>query len=168
MRLLVEYSSNDLWVLSNEIEKLIAYCAGKQINEEDVLQLTCYSRETSIFNLVDSIFERKIKQTHNILQRLLREGTNASYIIVMIARQLRLIVRAKYLRDKCSTKQAMETLNLSSEYVLNKTINQANKYNTAQLSEFYHRLLQADVDVKTGKYSEDVAIDLLIADLCRY
>ena len=79
-----------------------------------------------------------------------------------------MIIRAKYLGDKYSTKQAMETLNLSSEYVLNKTINQANKYNTAQLSEFYHRLLQADVDVKTGKYSEDVAIDLLIADLCRY
>jgi DNA polymerase-3 subunit delta len=168
MRLLVEYSSNDLWTLSNEIEKLLAYCSEKQIKEEDVMQLTCYSREANIFNLVDSIFDRKIKQTHNILQRLMKEGTNASYIIAMIARQLRLIIRVKYLEDKYNKKNAMESLNLNSEYVLSKTINQADKYTTTQLSECYHRLLQADIDIKTGKYNEDVAIDLLIADLCRY
>jgi DNA polymerase-3 subunit delta len=168
MRLLVEYSGNDLWTLNNEIEKLLAYCAEKQIREEDVMKLTCYSREANIFNLVDSIFERKIKQTHNILQRLMKEGTNASYIIAMIARQLRLIIRVKYLEDKYNKKNAMESLNLSSEYVLNKTINQADKYTTDELSEFYHRLLQADIDIKTGKYNEDVAIDLLIAELCRY
>jgi len=168
MRLLVEYSSNDLWTLNNEIEKLLAYCSGRQIREEDVTMLTCYSREANIFNLVDSIFERRIKQTHNILQRLMKDGTNASYIIAMIARQLRLIIRVKYLEDKYNKKNALESLNLSSEYVLNKTINQADKYTTTQLSECYHRLLQADVDIKTGKYNEDVAIDLLIADLCRY
>jgi DNA polymerase-3 subunit delta len=168
MRLLVEYSSNDLWILSNEIEKLITYCYGRQIGENDVMQLTSYSREASIFSLVDSIFDRKARQTHNILQRLVREGTNASYIIAMIARQLRLIIRAKYLDDKASTKQSLEALNVSSEFVLNKTINQAKKYSVGQLSDCYHRLLQADIDIKTGKYSEDVAIDLLVADLCRY
>jgi DNA polymerase-3 subunit delta len=168
MRSLIEYSSNDLWTLNNEIEKLLVYCAEKQISEEDVIKLTSYSREANIFYLVDSIFERKIKQSHNILQRLMKEGTNASYIIAMIARQLRLIIRVKYLEDKYNKKNAMESLNLSSEYVLNKTINQAEKYTAIQLSACYHRLLQADIEIKTGKYNEDVAVDLLVADLCRY
>jgi DNA polymerase-3 subunit delta len=86
----------------------------------------------------------------------------------MVARQLRLIIKAKYLDSKASRERALEMLNLNSEYILNKTINQAKKYSVNQLKECYHRLLQADVDIKTGRYSEDIAIDLLVADLCRY
>jgi DNA polymerase-3 subunit delta len=168
MRLLIEYSNNDLWTLSNEIEKLIAYCSGRQIAENDVMQLTCYSREANVFNLVDAIFNRKVKQTHNILQRLLSDGTNTSFIIAMIARQLRLIIKAKYLDENASTKQALQALNMSSEFILNKTKEQAGKYSITQLSACYHRLLQADIDIKTGKYNEEVAVDLLVADLCRY
>jgi DNA polymerase-3 subunit delta len=168
LRLLVEYCSNDLWILSNEIDKLAAYCSDREISDGDVKELTCYSREANIFNLVDAIFDKKVGQTENILQKLMKEGTNTSYIITMIARQLRLIIKAKYLNNKANRKQALETLNLSSEYLLDKTISQAKKYSINQIKECYHRLLQADIDIKTGKYNEDVAIDLLVADLCRF
>lgn len=168
IRLLVEYCSNNLWLLSNEIDKLLSYTAGREISSDDIMKLTCYAREASIFHLVDAVFENKIEQTYRILQKLIVEGTGASYIIAMIARQLRLIIKAKYLDSSKEKERAMEKLNITSEFVLNKTVNLARKYSIDQLKEFLRRLLQADVDIKTGKHSEEVEIDLLMADLCNH
>ncbi|MFC1942384.1 hypothetical protein ACFLWU_04110, partial [Chloroflexota bacterium] len=42
---------------------------------------------------------------------------------------------------------------------------QANKYSLARLKEVYHRLLEADLSIKTGKYDGELALNILIAEV---
>ena len=36
----------------------------------------------------------------------------------------------------------------------------------ARLVEIYAKVLDADIDIKTGKWQDELALDLLVADVC--
>jgi DNA polymerase-3 subunit delta len=52
------------------------------------------------------------------------------------------------------------------EFALRKTIDQAARFNFTRLKAFYHRLLEADVTIKTSRYEEDLAVSILVAEGC--
>jgi len=58
-------------------------------------------------------------------------------------------------------------LGLSSEFATNKTLDQADLYTLERLKEVYHRLLEADLSIKTGKYNGELALNILVAELCQ-
>jgi len=43
----------------------------------------------------------------------------------------------------------------------------ANRYSLPRLKEVYHRLLEADLAIKTGKLDSELALNILIAELCQ-
>jgi len=50
--------------------------------------------------------------------------------------------------------------------VLQKAWEQADKYSPTHLKEVYHKLLDADISIKTGKYNNpDLVLDILITEL---
>ena len=59
VRLLAELGGGNLWLLANEIDKLLLYTAGRRIEKSDVEQLTSYAREANVFTAVDAIIERR-------------------------------------------------------------------------------------------------------------
>jgi len=40
-------------------------------------------------------------------------------------------------------------------------------YTAARIKEVYHQLLEADLCIKTGRYEGELALNILIAELCR-
>jgi DNA polymerase III delta subunit len=51
------------------------------------------------------------------------------------------------------------------EFVLRKALEQADRYSLARLKEVYHKLLGADLSIKTGKYDAELTINILVAEL---
>jgi DNA polymerase III delta subunit len=77
-----------------------------------------------------------------------------------------MIVLAKELRRQRQPEVEMQSrLGLTSEFALRKTLEQAQRYPLERLKEVYHKLLQADLSIKTGKYDGGLALNLLIAEL---
>ena len=167
INLLIDLVGGDLWTMSSEIDKLLAYNAGRKITEDDVRQLTSCSREANIFTLVDAVIEGKTKLAQQLLHQLLNNGAAASYIMSMIIRQFRLIVRAKDLHRGIPLSEARNRLGISSDYGLEKVLSQSKAYNMERLKTAYHKLLETDIAIKTGKYDGDLALDLLIVELCQ-
>jgi len=165
LKLLVGLVGADLWVMSGEIDKLLAYCSGQVVAEDDVKQLTSYAREANIFALVDAILEGRRSQAQQLLHRLLRDGASPAYILAMITRQLRLIVMAKDLDRKKSRPGIPEGLESVSDYSLQKAAKQAKAFTLERIKKAYNKLLEADVSIKTGKYEGDLALDLLVVEL---
>ena len=165
LKLLVSLVGPDLWVMSAEIDKLLAYSSGQTITEDDVKQLTSYAREANIFALVDAILEGRRNQAQQLLHRLLTDGASPAYILAMIARQLRLIVLAKDLGKRKSGQDKSSSLESVSEYSLQKAIRQAREFNLERIKKAYDKLLEADLSIKTGKYEGDLALDLLVVEL---
>jgi len=167
VKLLVGLVGGDLWAMGNEIDKLLTYSAENNITEDDVRQLTSCSREANIFALVDAVFEGREKDAQQLLHRLLQDGAAPSYLLAMITRQLRLIVRAKDLIGTLSSPQIQGRLQLS-DYPMGKLLKQAKTYDLERIKRAYHEVLEADIAIKTGKYgNDDLALDLLVINLCQ-
>jgi len=58
-----------------------------------------------------------------------------------------------------------QRLGISSSFALGKVLDQARRYPPAGLVASYGRLLEADASIKTGVYREELALELLVADL---
>lgn len=59
----------------------------------------------------------------------------------------------------------MGKLGLTSDFVLRKAWEQAERYSPARIKDVYHQLLEADISIKTGKVEGELALDILIAEL---
>jgi DNA polymerase-3 subunit delta len=165
LKLLVELVGPDLWRMNGEIGKLSAYCSGQLITEDHVKQLTSYAREANIFALVDSILEGRTTQAQQLLHRLLLDGASPSYILAMITRQLRLIVTFK---DTSRTKPGLGAADGHEsvpDYGLQKAAKQARAFTMEKIKKAYDKLLEADLNIKTGKYEGDIALEILVVEL---
>ena len=100
-----------------------------------------------------------------LIHQILNSGNPPSYVIAMIARQVRLLLLSKELRAQgIAPAEIGRRLSLSS-YPLRKTLEQERRFTAQQLTEFHHKLLEADLSMKTGASDEQLALDMLIADL---
>ncbi len=164
--LLADYIGGDLWSLSGEMNKLMTYCQDREINETDVREITSFAREENIFALVDAVLEGRIKEAQLMLHRMLLYGTAPQQILSMIERQLTIILRVKELQG-LPQPEIRERLGLHPRYPLDKTFKQARIFTMARLRKAFHALLDTDVAIKTGKYEDDLALDLLVIELCK-
>jgi DNA polymerase-3 subunit delta len=166
--LLVRFVGGNLWIMASEIDKLVLFASGRCIEEEDVRRLVSYAQEASVFTMVDAILEFKTGMAEQLLQRLLEQGAAPAYLLVMLARQVRMIVQVKELRSRRKSEvEIQDRLGLASEFALRKTLEQAGRYSLARLKEVYHKLLEADLSIKTGRYDAELALSILIAELCQ-
>ncbi|MFA5078843.1 MAG: DNA polymerase III subunit delta, partial [Dehalococcoidia bacterium] len=164
--LLADYIGGDLWSLTGELNKLMTYCEDREINESDVREISSFAREESIFALVDSVIEGRIKDAQLMMHRMLKYGTAPQQILAMIERQLVIILRVKELSHS-NQQEIREGLGLHPRYPLEKTLRQARSFSIPKLRKAFHALLDTDIAIKTGKYEDDLALDLLVIELCK-
>ena len=165
--LLADYIGGDLWLLTGELNKLITYCGDREISDRDVREITSFAREDNIFALVDSILDGRTKEAQIMLHRMLKYGTAAQQILVMIERQLSIILRLKDMGSNVNQQEMKERLGLHPRYPLEKTLRQSKAFPLPRLRKAFHCLLDTDIAIKTGKYDDDLALDLMILELCK-
>lgn len=158
----------NLWAMTGEISKLVLFAAGRRIEEEDVMKVVSYAQEASVFTMVDAILEFKARVAQQLLGELLRVGAAPAYLLVMLTRQVRMVVLARELKQRGETRAEIQSrLGLKGDYALRRTLEQAEKYSWQRLKEVYQRLLDTDLSIKTGRYDGELALNILIAELCQ-
>ncbi len=166
--LMASLVGSNLWIMSSEIGRLTLFASGRRIEKEDVEKVVSYAQEVSVFNLVDAVVEFRARVAERLLRHLLQRGASPAYLLVMLSRQLRLIVRAKELRrQRVSESELRKRLGITQDFVLRKTLEQASRYTLPRLKQVYRQLLETDVAIKTGKYDGELALNILIAELCQ-
>ncbi len=165
--LLVKSVGSNLWVMHQEIMKLTLLASGRVIETEDVRELVSCVQQDSVFTMVDAILELRAAVAEGVLQQLLDRGAAPAYLLAMLTRQVRIVARIKELQlQRKSAAEIQKRLGLTSEFVFRKAIEQAGRFSRARIEEVYHRLLEADLAIKTGRYKGELALNILIADLC--
>jgi DNA polymerase-3 subunit delta len=166
--LLAKIVGSNLWTMSGEVSKLVLYASGRKIEEEDVKTLVGYTQQFSVFALVDAILEFRAEAAEQLLQQQLQMGAAPVYLLTMLARQVRMIILAKELAGKrLKTAEMQSKLGATAEFVVRKTIEQAGRYSLSRIKEIYRRVLETDLSIKTGKLDDELAINILVAELSR-
>jgi len=166
--LLTKLVGSNLWIMASEINKLVLFTSGRRIEEADVKTVVSYAQQTSVFAMVDAIVEFKAELAEQLLQQLLQRGAAPAYLLSMLSRQVQMIVRARELRKQGEPEiEIKNRLGLTSDFALRKTLEQASRYSLPRLKEVYHHLLEADLSIKTGKYNGELALNILVAELCQ-
>ena len=162
---LAKLISNDVRLADQEIIKLLTYVNYERpVSETDVEKLTALLPEGGIFDLVDALGNRNRKKAISEFHRLLADNDVQS-IFGMIVRQFRLLVQSREIIDQQGGKQEIANLLKIHPYVGEKLAGQARHFTQPQLDGIFHRLLEIDSGLKTGKMSTDLSIDLLIAEI---
>lgn len=166
VRSLADAVGGSLRTLDQELEKLATYASGRPVTEADIKALAPQSREESVFALTDAVAAGKAEAALILLSRLLDQEMDASQILRMLARQYRSLLIAREAIEKGEGPSDLgRQLGIYNSFVLEKIQDQARRYTFLQLKAAYRRLLAADLAIKRGQESEDLALTLLVSDL---
>lgn len=163
---LVQAVGDDQCLLDQEIEKLLAYVNWERpVSEYDVALLVPYAQEAVIFDAVDAMGQRDGAIAAERLHNLLDHGHDPLYLFAMIVRQFRLLIQIKELADDGLDPATISKMIKLHPFPTRKLYAQARNFSLEQLEKVHRRLIEVDVQIKTGQIDSVVALDLLIAGL---
>ncbi len=164
---LVELVGANLRILAFEIAKLGQYAGVRAVTRDDVRLLTPEASEEGIFDVVDSVVEGRSAHALLLIRKMLEQGTYTPVRIQgMIARQVRHLVRATELLEQGADRSAvMDATGVRAKYPLDKLLRQARSTNRRAAEQALREIERSDNDVKTGKTSEVLALELLVMRL---
>lgn len=167
VQLLATYVGVNLRQLHNELAKLATYAAGRPITADDVKLLVADGSESMIWDLTDALTKRDGRNAMTALQVLRRNDANAFYLLTMITRQYRLVLKVKEaMRLYGGNRTEIAKLVGESPYPVEKAMSLAPAYTLTDLEDVLERCLTLDHAAKTGADAE-TELDLLIAALTR-
>lgn len=150
-----------------EIAKLLAYVNWeRQVQVQDVEAVSIVTAQESVFDFVDALAKGDVKSAQRLLHRLL-ENEDAFSLWGMVIRQFRLLLQAREVLDAGGgVDQVTKTLGVHP-FVAEKTTGQARTFTIPVLEGIYHQLLEIDEGVKTGQFSLELALDVLVMELIK-
>jgi DNA polymerase-3 subunit delta len=152
-------------ILDSELKKLALSVDGQPIRQEDVRRMVVYVRESTIFEAVDAVVEGRTGDAIRMVRQIVDGGQPASYVITMIARQLRLMLLAKEMRaQRVAPREMGQRLKLPG-FAADRVRRQEARLPYERLTRMHRLLIDADLAMKTTGIDEQLALELLIADM---
>jgi len=162
---LIAYVGNDLWQMSNEINKLVSYKAGQIINTQDVELMIKSKMDLNIFKTLDALAQKDKKTALRLLHEHLEKGENEIYLLSMFIYQIRSLLKLKDLMDKGAPFYNLAKISKLHPFVVKKSSEQLRNFTLDQLKKIYQQLLEIDLKIKSGRIDGTTALDLLIGEI---
>jgi DNA polymerase-3 subunit delta len=166
---LIEGVGNDLWRLSNELNKLIAYKMGDvrrptsdaqdvgRLTSQDVDLFIKSELDLKIFDLIDAIGYKNKAKALKLFNQHINEGDDEYYLLSMIVYQIRNLIKVKATKN-------IQLLGLHP-FVARKSEQQVSNFTYEELKKIYRQLMTIDFESKLGKISAQTSIEKLIIEL---
>jgi DNA polymerase-3 subunit delta len=166
VQLLAVFVAGNLRQLDNELEKLSLYAGARPITAGDVNLMVSDASEAMIWNLTDALSQRNGAKAMQSLQALRRSDNHPIYLVSMIARQFRVMLKVKEAMRLHGGGNEYDLAKVvrESPYPVKKAMQQASSYSFAELTDVLDRLVMADYAMKMGADAQ-TEIDLLVAEL---
>ncbi len=162
---LLSYVGEDLWQLSQEINKLVNFSQSPEISLEDIKTIVQAKTDDNIFNLVDAIGKKNKPLALELLEKQLDSGVNSLYILSMMVRQFRILIKVKLFSEKIDNSFAVAQALKLHPFVAKKTLEQSRLYTLAELKKIYQLLLNLDGKLKREAPKEKIFFMQMINQL---
>ncbi len=155
--------AHDMSTVEAEINKLVTYTGERNtITAEDISAICTKAPLIKIFDMIDAIGNKKTEVALDIFNNLIVLKESPIMIIAMIGRQFRLIMEAKLLRESGLSATAIAETMGQRQFLVNECLNQGRYFDKVQLRQALSDCLNADLNIKTGKMDDKLAVELLI------
>ena len=163
---IIKSVGTNMEILLNEINKLISYSNNQTIIKDDIDNICTKSVESKIFDLINFIANKNVNKAIDIYKNLIFNKTSPFFILNMIYRQFKIILQTKYLYNKgYGIKDIANTIN-TRDFIVRDSFNQSKNFSTKILINILNECLETDNNIKTGKISDEVAVEILIIKYC--
>ncbi|MCR4322687.1 MAG: DNA polymerase III subunit delta [Candidatus Azambacteria bacterium] len=157
---LIDACGDDLWRLSQEIEKCATY--NKKITKEHTQLLVPMPAEGRIFDALSALEEGNTKKAAVHFSALLKEGEDWAKMFGAVVFHFRSMVRVRSLLDLGWKKEQIQKELGMHPFALQKAITHASTKSMDSLSKTYHALARADHSLKTGAMMPEAFFERLL------
>ena len=134
----------------------------ERIEQSDIEIMVSGIKESSIFELIDSLLEKNIFRSNQLINEFIDNGQSFFNIEQMLARQLRLIIIVQDLLGKNNNKEIQNKIQIKSNFAFNKILDQAQKFSSNRMRSMLQNLLKLDIGIKIGDKSEKEILKQLV------
>lgn len=159
IRLLAEYSNYDPERFENNLKK-IKLLDKDLVTQEDIKGIAPYTLEDDIWTLLDQI-NSSDRNTLLTLERILKQGIDANYVIAMIARNLRLLTMIKSLKEKGAVGNEIASILRIPPFTVPSLSKASDRYTMDKLKYIYEKICSLDYEIKVGRISGDLGLTVL-------
>ena len=180
---LLSLTGVNLRQIMNELEKLELYCKDKDnITDENINILVPESIEYAPFAMSDAVAEKNLPRALKLLEEFSRTQNTGYSIVPMLTKRIRLLLQIKILIEKGDIPEnivkrgyydqktyssASKKLSGQHPYLIFRIAQQSLKFQKEELIADIKKLFETEVSIKTGKVPQKLALELLIAKICK-
>ena len=163
---LILYAGTQLRQLARELEKLALYAGPNgTITGEAIERLVSRQAEQNVFALIDDIAHLRLQRAFETLRDLLNQREEPIKILLLIARQFRIIMQVKELARKGYSQQQIASGLGIHPYAVKIAAEQGKRYDNERLIRILTKLADLDYMMKSGKIDKVLGLELFLLEL---
>ncbi|NTW26720.1 MAG: DNA polymerase III subunit delta [Candidatus Moranbacteria bacterium] len=166
LNMLLAATGSDLYILSNEITKLVNYTDGKEISEQDIILLVKSKIDSTMFETIEALTAGNKARALTLFHEQIAKGEDVFYVLSMYTYQIRTLLKIGdfYWQGMTSAPQIAQASGLHP-YVVQKSLSQIRNLSEAKTKQMLRDLAEIDFAAKTGKVDPILALDIFIVSL---
>lgn len=167
LNLLLDRTGTNMENIRREVEKLVCYkYYDEGITAADVEELCIVQIQNRIFEMVEAVAQKNQKQALDLYYDLIALKEAPMKILALIARQFNMLLQVKEMKQKgYQEAEIASQTGLNPYFLKKKYIPQAAQFQMPQLEAAIKACVEAEEDVKTGRMSDTLSVELIIVGL---
>lgn len=165
LKLFCSVVSSNMAFAENDVEKLCCYVDERDITKSDIEFMFHRTEDEDIFNMVDYLSQKKPEKAIQIFNRLINEGEKIPYILYMIERQYKLLMRIKLECAEGNSKENIVSSLKLNPYICEKMIRQCGQYKSSKLKKNLELCTNTEKRIKSSSYNPQTELEMLIVNL---
>lgn len=160
---MVRNSGENVELLSNDTDKLIAYLGGKgEVTAKDIDSICSKTSEAKVFDMVNAMISANSERALEIYRNLLNLNESPFMILSLISRQFRIILKSKSMSESGMPNTDIAKKIGVPPFAVSGALKQANSFTYEVLCKALNACLQTDYGIKLGKIDPEAGVETLI------
>jgi DNA polymerase-3 subunit delta len=166
LNILLASTGNDLFVITNELNKLINYKNGGEITEADIVLLVKSKVDSTMFETIEALTAGNKSRALSLFHEQIAKGEDVFYILSMYTYQIRTLLKIGdfYWQGMTNAPQIAQASGIHP-YVVQKSLSQIRNLSEEKTKQMLRDLAEIDFNAKTGKIDPLLALDTFIVSL---
>ncbi len=152
----------NLLEVKSELDKLINYVDGEQINRSHIDHLLTKKTDSNIFNLLDSLVNKNPRESLNITYDLYLKDESVAGIVHMIGRRYRHIYEFISMKNEQKAESEIKKVISISDYEFKNVASSAYKTDLCSVKDNLNEIYNIEKLIKTSSQDEYLLLQYLV------